>query len=198
MVSSEHAFPFRLADPRLSFNLKDINKFLFAGEVPPNEMYKLLTEEWNLSKNFSLTLIDLYGGHIWDIYEALMRLRERKEDFYLFNAGLTSNIDDCFDDCLDDEITTRHLIEYLKQLSEKGFAPIMKRNEPVAEILSKHDVAGVVMKTSLIIGLPSSVWNDTFKYGLVPTSQSARLVIAEYLVDNQYFKENIANKKYLT
>jgi hypothetical protein len=51
--------------------LKDISKFLFAGEVPPNEMYKLLTQEWDLSEKLSLAIISLYGGHIWDIYQAL-------------------------------------------------------------------------------------------------------------------------------
>jgi len=59
LVSSEHVFPFRLADPKLGFNLEDITEFLFAGEVPPNEMYKLLTEEWKLSETLSLALISL-------------------------------------------------------------------------------------------------------------------------------------------
>ena len=177
-------FPFRLADPRLSFNLKDITEFIFAGEVPPNEMYKLLTDEWKLSNNLSLALISLYGGHIWDIYQALMRLRESKEDFYPFDANLSGNIDSCFDSGKDNE----KFVEYLKLLSEKGFAPIKKRNDAVAEVLSKHNVAGVVMKTSLNIGLPKSVWSDGCKYGLVPYSQSTRLLIAECLVDNKYVK----------
>eukprot|EP01038_Epipyxis_sp_PR26KG_P016883 gene16883-23156_t len=52
---------------------KDISKFLFAGEVPPNEMYKLLTQELNLTEKLSLALISWYdGGHIWDIYQALL------------------------------------------------------------------------------------------------------------------------------
>jgi hypothetical protein len=176
-------FPFRLADPRLSFNLKDITEFIFAGEVPPNEMYKLLTDEWKLSNNLSLALISLYGGHIWDIYQALMRLRESKEDFYPFDANLTSNIAKCFKNGGEDK---ELLINTLKLLSENGFSPLKEDDEPVSEILSKHNVAGVVMKTALNIGLPKSVWSDGCKYGLVPTSQSTRLLIAEYLVDNKY------------
>jgi len=182
LVSSEHVFPFRLADPKLGFNLEDITEFLFAGEVPPNEMYKLLTQEWKLSENLSLALISLYGGHIYNIYRALMRLREMKEDFYSFDADLTSNIDNCFD-C---EINKEQLVKYLKQLSESGFTPLKKQNDAVAEVLSKHNVAGVVKSASLNVGLPKSVWNDGCEYGLVPTSQSTRLLIAKYLFNNKY------------
>ena len=182
LVSSEHVFPFRLADPKLGFNSDDITKFFFAGEVPPNEMHKLLTQEWKLSENLSLALISLYGGHIWDIYQALMRLREMKSRFYSFDADLTSNIDNCFD-C---EINKEQLIKYLKQLSVNGFTPLKKRNDAVAEVLSRHNVAGVVKSASLNVGLPKSVWNDGCKYALVPSSQSTRLLIAEYLFNNKY------------
>jgi len=154
---------------------------LFAGEVPPNEMYRLLTEEWKLSKKFSLALINLYGGQIWDIYQALMRLREMKEDFFLFDADLTSNIAKCFRESVDKEI----LVNTLKLLCEKGFCPLNDMDEPVAEVLSKNNVAGVVKKASLNIGLPKSVWSDECEYGLVPTSQSTRLLIAKYLVRNK-------------
>jgi hypothetical protein len=171
-----------LADHRLGFNLDDINKFLFAGEVPPNEMYRLLTEEWKLSETLSLALISLYGGHIYSIYRALMRLREMKEDFYPFEATPSSNIAKCFKKDVDEQI----LVSTLKSLSETGFYPLKDIEEPVAEILSRHNVAGVVMKSSLNVGLPKSVWRDGCKYGLVTTSQSTRLLIAEYLFDNKY------------
>jgi hypothetical protein len=92
--------------------LKDISKFLFAGEVPPNEMYKLLTQEWDLSEKLSLAIISLYGGHIWRICQALMRLREMKERFYLFDADLTLNIAKCFKNVVDQDI----LISTLKLL----------------------------------------------------------------------------------
>ena len=182
LVSSEHVFPFRLADPKLGFNLEDITEFLFAGEVPPNEMYKLLTQEWKLSENLSLALISLYGGHIYNIYKALMRLRKMKSRFYPFEATLSSNIAKCFKKEVDKEI----LVSTLKSLSETGFSPLVDIDESVAEVLSRHNVAGVVIKSSLNIGLPDSVWSDGCKYGLVPTSQSTRLLIAEYLFNNKY------------
>ena len=182
LVSSEHVFPFRLADPRLGFNSDDITKFFFAGEVPPNEMHKLLTQEWKLSENLSLALISLYGGHIYNIYKALMRLREMKSRFYSFDADLTSKIAKCFKKEVDKEI----LVSTLKSLSETGFYPLKDVDETVAEVLSKHNVAGVVKSASLNVGLPDSVWDDGCEYGLVPSSQSTRLLIAEYLFYNKY------------
>jgi hypothetical protein len=107
-----------------------------------------------------------------------MRLREMKEDFFLFDADLTSNIAKCFREGVDKEL----LVNTLKLLCETGFCPLNDMEEPVAEVLSKHNVAGVVKKGSLNVGLPDSVWSNGCKYGLVPASQSTRLLIAEYLV----------------
>jgi len=175
-------FPFRLADPRLGFNLKDINEFLFAGEVPPNEMIKLLTEEWGLRENLALAVINLYGGHIWDIYQALLRLRKLKQDFFPFDAIVSANIAKCFKENIDKTV----LISILKLLAETGFFPLNDRESLEAEAISRHNVAGVVMQSSLNVGLPNSVWDGGCKYGLVPATQSTRLLIAEYLVDNKY------------
>jgi hypothetical protein len=130
-VSTEHVFPFRLADVRLGFNLKDIKHFLFAGEVPPNEMYKLLTQEWKLSENLALAVINLYGGHIYDIYSALMILRKVKQKFVPFSSNLSANIGMCFAGKED----KKQLIKYLTQLAENGFVPLMKRRDSVAEII---------------------------------------------------------------
>jgi hypothetical protein len=162
--------------------LEDISKFLFAGEVPPNEMYKLLTQEWDLSEKLSLAIISLYGGHIWDIYQALMRLREMKERFYLFDANLSANIDECFTD----KIKKEDMISTLQILAESGFVPLQKRNDANAEVISLHNVGGVVVKSTLNVGLPDSVWDNGCDYGLVPTSQSTRLLIAKYLFNNKY------------
>jgi hypothetical protein len=35
--------------------------FIFAGEVPPNKMYELLTTWWGVGHNLAVALIDLYG-----------------------------------------------------------------------------------------------------------------------------------------
>ena len=105
-----------------------------------------------------------------------------KEDFYPFDSYMSSNVANCFKTGFDKEV----LVSTLRLLSETGFCPLEDINEPVAEVLSRFNVGAIVKPASLNIGLPKSVWNDGCEYGLVPTSQSARLVIAKYLLNRKY------------
>ena len=145
-------------------------------------MFKLLTAEWKLTDSLALALINLYGGHLYDIYLALIRLREWKKRFIPFDANRSAGIAMCFEENIEQNV----LVDTLKLLAETGFVPLKKRHDPVAEVLSKHDVAGVVMQASLNVGLPDSVWDDENEYGLVPSRQSMRLLIASYLVKNKH------------
>jgi hypothetical protein len=119
---------------------------------------------------------------VWWTY--LGYLPSPDERFYLFDADLTSNIAKCFKNVVDQDI----LISTLKLLSETGFVPLKDVDDPLAELVSRNNVAGVVKKASVNVGLPDSVWDNGCKYGLVPTSQSTRLLIAEYLFHNEYVK----------
>jgi hypothetical protein len=163
--------------------LKDISEYIFAGEVPPNEMYKLLTEEWKIPENLSLALMSLYGGHIYSVYRALESLMLKKKAFVPLDPNTYADIQKCFKE----DVDTNILVEKFKLLAEVGFAPLLEREEPVAEVLSRNNVAGVVPQGSLMIGLRESVWTTyRCKFGLVPSSQSIRLSIAEYLYENEY------------
>lgn len=154
-----------------------MNKFFFAGEIPPGEMMKLLVEEWKLTSHSAAILVDLYGGHIFNAFQALYRLKERRDHFFAFDASLFSNVAKCFQVGVD-EI---RLVQTLTQLVEQGYAPLEVENDPIAEVLSKYDVAGVVKEAELNVGLPTSVWDDC-RFALVPSCQSMRLVMANKLV----------------
>ncbi len=145
-------------------------------------MFKLLTVEWKLTEKLALALVSLYGGHLYDIYLALIGLRKSKTRFTPIIANRSAGITKCFKENVD----KKRLVDTLKMLAETGFAPLTDRDDPIAEVLSKHNVAGVVMQTSLNVGLPDSVWEDGFEYGLVPSRQSTRLLIARYLVENKH------------
>ena len=108
-----------------------------------------------------------------------------KEDFYSFDANLSAIIAKCFKD----KIEKNEMIATLQQLAERGFVPLQDRDDQIAEVISKNNVGGVVAKSALNVGLPKSVWNCDFKFGLVPSSQSMRLLIAEYLVINGMLTE---------
>jgi hypothetical protein len=97
LVSSEHSFPYHLKD--LGFNTKNISENIFMGEVPPKDVYKLLTEEWKIREKLAISLMEYFGGHILDHLIAISRLELEKDNFdpsgvYDFDstAGLLSAI----------------------------------------------------------------------------------------------------------
>ena len=179
-ASSEHAFPYRLGDPRLGFNTVDLTGFIFAGEVPPNKMYELLTTRWNVGHNLAVTLIDHYGGHIYDI---LLQLKELNAKGETYCSGSQMQADSVLK-CLKFDGDKAHMRELLTQIAENGFAPLSDKDDREAEVISKYNVGGLVQKgMATVIGLPDDVWVGKRKIGIVPTKQSIRLVIAEVLHD---------------
>ena len=77
----------------------------------------------------------------------------------------------------------------LTQIAEKGFAPISDKEDPVAKIISKNNVGGLVQRgQATVTGLPDHVWGK-HEVGLVPTKLSIRLVIAEVLEDNPFLED---------
>ena len=166
----------------------DLTGFIFAGEVPPNKMYELLTTRWGMGHNLAVALIDYYGGHIYDILRKLLESNS-KEDSLI--PGSTMQADGVIR-CLKFDGDRRHMRELLTQIAEKGFAPIRAREDCDAVVISKYNVDGLVQRESAkIIGLPDDVWMG-MKLGLIPSKQSIRLVIAEVLRDNPAFFEDDA------
>jgi hypothetical protein len=108
----------------------------------------------------------------------LIRLREWKEDFILYDSNLYANIANCFKR----KVNETEMISSLRLLAEHGSAPLKNRDDPIAEAISLNNVGGVVPKFALNIGLPKSVWKQGSKFGLIPASHTTRLVTAEYLI----------------
>ena len=178
LVSSEHIFPFRLSEPKLDFNLTNFTEFIYAGEVPPNEMYKLLTTEWGVGDHLALALMDHYGGHIWDTYLALIRLNSKRENFIALNPQLSQGVVRC----LKWSGNKEQMKLALRQIAESGFFPLDDQQDPLAEVISKNNVGGVVQLRSTAIGLPKDAWGK-HDIGLIPSNQSTRLAIAKVLED---------------
>lgn len=177
LVSSEHSFPFRLSED-VDFNIAILNRFIFAGEVPPKDMYTLLTTQWGVKHNLAVALIDNYGGHIYDVKLALERLKAEKSDFISMYPEMKRNVNQCLD-CKD--VDEQSIIDTLKRLAIDGFVPLKKPDDPIARIISKYNVGGVVQDISVPIGVRKDMWGDN-EYGLVPSKQSMRLAIAKILV----------------
>jgi len=148
------------------------------GEVLPDDMYTLLTTDFQLRHNLALRLIDLYGGHIYHVIEVLRRLQQSKyQDLVpreVFPVGGIGNVERCLSDCQDDEETER-MVEVLKILAMKGFVP-MKGEDKIGRILTRNYVAGFVSPTSSTYGI-----NKAFNGGMVPSTQTCRLDIVRVL-----------------
>ena len=182
LVSSDHAFPYRLQDPRLSFNILDFNKIIYAGEVPPGDMYKLLTTRWGVKHNLAVALIDLYGGHVYDVYEVLKQLYFEKESAYLLDARLSNNVRNCLNwegGAVED---TNRMCDALRYLATTGFFPFKDPKDPLAKVISENNVGGVVLVSHEVIGLHPDVWGTTeCDNGIIASKQSMRMAIAKVL-----------------
>ena len=177
LLSTEHAFPDRLKHARLEFVTADITDFIFAGEVPPSKMYELLTTRWGMGHNLAVTLIDHYGGHIYDIVSQLEYLNRQGEDFVTVSQAQTDDVQRC----LDFDSDKKRMRELLTQIAKKGFAPLSKRQDREAEAISKYNVGGLVqLQGATVIGLPFDACGK-HRIGLIPSKQSIRLIIAEVL-----------------
>lgn len=144
-------------------------------------MYELLTVRWGMASNLATAFIDYYGGHIYDIHEALKRLKKRKGEFKLFDTTLSNNVRRCLNWKGGGLADQKRMRNVLSQLVKTGFYQL-ELSDPVAEIISKHNVGGVVQSFGQIIGMSPALQNSPkFKNGIIPAKQSMRLVIAEEL-----------------
>ena len=182
LVSSEHNFPSRLKHPDLGFSLNNLSGYLFAGEVAPKDMYQLLITEWGMTSNLAHAFISIYGGHILDTYQAVVRLEEEKERFWTLDSGMTNSVIKCLSWKGNEGGDDKRMCDALRQLATTGFYPIEYVDDPVARAISQFGVGGVVCRSSDIIGLEPTVWDSTpFENAIIPSKQSMRLAIDKVL-----------------
>ena len=160
--------------------MADVTDYIFAGEVPPDKMYELLVTKWGVGHNLATALIDHYGGHVYDI---LLKLEELSSEGENLIPGQQYQADGVLM-CLEFDGDKRHMRELLTQISENEFAPLRTKSDREAEVINKYDVGGLVQfERARVIGVPEDV-SRGYKFGLIPSKQSMRLVIAEVLADN--------------
>ena len=167
----------------------DLTEFIFDGEVPPNKMYELLTTKWGVGRNLAAALIDHYGGHIYDTLLKLEELKSKGDRYYPGSQMQADSVQMR----LDFDGDKKRMRELLTQIAEKGFAPMSKRTDREAEVISKYNVGGLVQRErATVIGLPDLWVSAGGSIGLIPYKQSIRLVIAEVLQMNPELLADIA------
>ena len=128
-------------------------------------MYSLLTDVWKVGPNLSLSLLNHFGGHIWDAYNAVSKLNIRKEDFHpagVWDASAPMELAEALTLTEGNDNDRRRMKETLIQLARDGFVPLHDNNpllDPVARKISEKNIGGVVKVGSVIVGLPKTVWN---------------------------------------
>ena len=127
-------------------------------------MYSLLTNTWKVGPNLSMALMDHFGGHIWDTYNAVSKLAIRKENFDpsgVWDPSATMEILDALESFENTDHEQR-MRDSLKLLAINGFVAFAKNplHDPVARKISENNIGGVVKEGSIIVGLPDTVWND--------------------------------------
>ena len=93
LISSEHGYPFKLA--KAGLNLADIQDVIIAPEVPPNDMFKMLTGHWGMGYRLARLFVATYGGSIHAVYKALGNLINNRKQFYPLGTTSVPGIGNC-------------------------------------------------------------------------------------------------------
>ena len=95
LISSEHGYPFKLA--KAGLNLVDIQNIIIAPEVPPVDMFKMLTDHWGMGHRLARLFVATYGGSIHAVYTALGNLINNRKQFYPLGTTSVPGIGICLD-----------------------------------------------------------------------------------------------------
>ena len=182
LAASEHSEPYRLA--QLGFKTGHITKTVVACEVPPAEMRRLLVEKWRCGPALAEGLLSVYGGHVWRSYLALGDLARDKAGFKALAALAPESADGvavCIKAARSGAPGMAGLEAMLRELAVRGYVAIPSRSDPRAEIVSQHNVGGVVPDSASAPGLPPEAWTKGVTAVLAVSSQSMRLQLARAL-----------------
>ena len=151
-------------------------------QVSPADTYELLTTEWGVGHHLATALVERCGGHLYDLEHTLRWLARDKHADALHSVYF-SYVQGCLDSVEGDPAATAEMVRMLAELARTGFCELRGIIDPVAALISSHDVATIVCKGSTICGFDYASRRGTWGswFGLVPAQQSMRLIIAKEL-----------------
>ncbi|CAE7214886.1 unnamed protein product [Symbiodinium sp. CCMP2592] len=174
LISSEHGYPFKLA--KAGLNLVDIKNIIIAPEVPPVDMFKMLTGHWGMGPRLDSS---------WPPTAAL--LMNKRDQFYPLRTTSVPGIGNC----LGQDDAREHLIN----IALDGFSPVsVYETDEGAIRASAKNVAGIIPGEAQAPGLWPEVFHETDeKYVLVASTHHVRLLICEALLNKGYIQNNGGN-----
>lgn len=179
LTSAEYGFPLLLDSMGEGLFSANASEIIYATEIAPQYMYEALTTKWKMGHYLAMVFVACYGGHLWNCANALDALKTKKESFKartVIGSSQFSNVDLCINSKIEG------MKELLEEAATYGFAPILNDRDPRAEFGGLNGVIGVIDPDAVVIDVPAHLREGT-RSGVIPLSQSMRLVIANVLQD---------------
>lgn len=161
-------------------------------------MFDMLTQKWKMGPCLASVFITCFGGYIWDCANAVNEFCLLGSIFFIFYVILSlinylenfsadivlgskrfSNVSECLDFRKNSKDRQR-MVSLLRKVAEFGFASIKNESDSRAKFGNQYNVLGVVDPRAVIIGVPREI-RVGVRSGVVPSSQSMRLIIASEL-----------------
>jgi hypothetical protein len=183
---SEYALPY-LMNKNMMFNLNNLDEINYFGEIPPNDMFELLTTKWDVKENLALALVDTYGGHIKNVTRAVTKLalNPLPEGSFMVNTAYGASIHDvvpCLRWAVNNQQEKKMHIA-LTALARDGYFKVNDFSDPIAEVISQHNVGGFVTSGGFAVGIPKEVWEEEdCEWICVPSTQAMRVIIAHKIL----------------
>ena len=147
-------------------------------------MRQLLVEQWHCGPALAEGLLSVYGGHVWRSYLALGKLGRDKAGFEALSAFApesSRSLAACIKTARSGRQEMAGLEAMLRELAIRGYVAIDDDTDPRVEVVSQHNVGGVVTREVSAPGLPPEAWTKGVEAVLAVSSQGMRLQLARAL-----------------
>ena len=180
IVSSEYGYSFRLRHDNF-FNTTNLTASIFAGEVPPADMRRLLTDSWGLGPRLADVFLAHFGGHVHMASQALPVLAV-KLDAFRCEAVAPDGAVGAIVAALGSSSSAegRGKAALLRSAAQCGFARVQQEGDASAQALARANLGGLLTSQGQVVGVPDSVRGDA-NFGFVPSSHFLRNLVAREL-----------------
>jgi hypothetical protein len=122
---------------------------IWSWDVPPQDVFCLLTDTWHVHPHLATALVNHFGGHISFISQAIGDVALKKEKYRplypLTEApSFSGNVERCIFE------GGKEIIPKLQVLAESGFLA-MTSSDLLGELIAKHNVGGFVPEGAEVV-----------------------------------------------
>lgn len=172
LVSGTDGMPVRLEDKWIDDNTR-IPYNMVIGETDPAEMLATL-KELGVGEQLRHLLVSVYGGHIWDIRNAVLKLDIKPGRRSMVRWGPASYIKAAFADWEAVGGDRARLVEVLEELARRGFCPL-EPTDKIGRLLTKHYLCTYLVEGAVEFFVDPAVRQG--RCGVVPSTQLVRVHI---------------------